>query len=100
MGMNFLAWKSGRLIGHTELIPDPNGKAVEVIIFVDQNHRNLGIETELTRLTVEEAKELGFQSVWLVVETSDFVAIKLYRNSGFQFSDMDSCERTMLLMFP
>jgi RimJ/RimL family protein N-acetyltransferase len=100
IGMNFLAWKNGRVIGHTALIPDLNGKSVEFIIFVDQNHRNLGIGTELTQSTLEKAKGLGFQSAWLSVETSNFVAIKLYRNFGFQFFDMDSCERIMLLTFP
>jgi len=100
IGMNFLAWKNGRVIGHTALIPDLNGKSVEFIIFVDQNHRNLGIGTELTLSTLEKAKGLGFQSAWLSVETSNFVAIKLYRNFGFQFFDMDSCERIMLLTFP
>ena len=100
IAMNFLAWKNGRVIGHTALIPDPNGKSVEFIIFVDQNYRNLGIGTELTLSTLEEAKGLGFQSVWLVVETSNFIAIKLYLNFGFQFCDVDSCERIMLLTFP
>jgi RimJ/RimL family protein N-acetyltransferase len=100
MGMNFLAWKNDIVIGHTALVPDLNGKSVEFIIFVDQNHRNLGIGTELMRLTLEEAKGLGFQSVWLSVETSNFIAIKLYLNFGFQFCDMDFCERIMLLTFP
>jgi RimJ/RimL family protein N-acetyltransferase len=99
MGMNFLAWKNGKVIAHTALIPDPKEKAVEFIVFVDQNYRNLRIGTELTWSTLEEAKALGFQSVWLSVETSNFVAIKLYRNFGFQFFDMDSCERIMLLKF-
>jgi len=99
IGTNFLAWKNGSVIGHTALIPDLNGKSVEFIIFVNQNYRNLGVGTELTRSTLKEAKGLGFQSVWLSVETSNFVAMKLYRNSGFQFCDMDPCERTMLLTF-
>jgi RimJ/RimL family protein N-acetyltransferase len=100
MGTNFLVWKNGRVIAHTALIPDLNGKSVEFVIFVDQNYRNLGIGTELTRWTLGEAKGLGFQSVWLSVETSNFIAVKLYLNSGFQFCDMDPCERTMLLTFP
>jgi RimJ/RimL family protein N-acetyltransferase len=100
IGMNFLAWKNGRVIAHTALIPDPNGKSVEFIVFVDQNYRNIGIGTELTLTTLEEAKGLGFRSAWLVVETSNFIAIKLYLNFGFQFRDMDFCERIMLLTFP
>jgi RimJ/RimL family protein N-acetyltransferase len=99
IGLNFLAWQNERVIGHAALIPDLDGKSVEFIIFVDQNHRNLGIGTELMRLTLEEARELGFQSVWLSVETSNFIAIKLYLNFSFEFCDMDSCERIMLLAF-
>lgn len=67
--MNFLAWKNGRVIGHTALIPALNGRSVEFIIFVDQNNRNIGIGTELTLSTLEEAKGLGFQSAWLMVGT-------------------------------
>ena len=100
IGTNFLVCKNGRVIAHAALIPDLDVKSVEFIIFVDQNYRNLGIGTELTRSTVEEAKGLGFQSVWLSVETSNVIAIKLYLNSGFQFCDMDPCERIMLLTFP
>ena len=97
--MNSLAWKNGRGIGHTALIPAPNGRSVEFIIFVDQNNRNIGIGTELTLSTLEEAKGLVFHSVWLAVETSNFIAIKLYLNVSFQFCDMDSYERIMLLTF-
>lgn len=99
IGKNYLAWKNGRIIGHAALVPYPNGKSAEFIIFVDQNHRNLGIGTELMRVVLEEANELGFPSVWLTVETSNFIAIRLYRNLGFHFCDTDICERTMLLTF-
>jgi len=99
IGRNYLTWKNGMIVGHAALVPDPNGKSAEFIIFVDQNHRNLGIGTELMRVVLEEAKKLGFMSVWLTVETSNFIAIKLYRNFGFQFRDTDSCERVMCLKF-
>ncbi len=99
IGRNYCAWKNGMIIGHAALVPDPNGKSAEFIIFVDQNHRNLGIGTELMRVVLEDAKKLGFMSVWLTVETSNFIAIRLYRNFGFQFRDTDACERVMLLTF-
>jgi len=96
---NYLAWKNDRIIGHATLVSDPDRNSAEFIIFVDQNHRNLGIGTELMRVVLEAAKSLGFLSVWLTVETTNFVAIRLYRNFGFQFCDMDTCERIMLLTF-
>jgi len=97
IGMNFLAWRIDRVIGHAALVPDLNGKSGEFIIFVHQNDRNLGVGTELTRLTLEKAKHFAFDSVWLTVENSNLIAIKLYRNFGFQFSDEDIYERIMLL---
>jgi|SRR5208282_5108330 len=97
IGMNFLAWRNDRVIGHSALIPDPNVKSGEFVIFVDQNVRNLGVGTELTRLTIQVARELSFDSIWLTVENSNLIAIKLYRNFGFQFRDEDIYERIMLL---
>ncbi len=97
IGMNFLAWRNSKVIGHAALIPDPNGKSGEFIIFVDQNVRNLGVGTALTRLTLQEARELSFDSIWLTVENSNLIAIKLYRNFGFQFRDENIYERIMSL---
>jgi len=106
IAMNFLAWRNDKVIGHAALVTDPTGKSGEFIIFVDQNDRNLGVGTELMRLTLEEARKLAFDSIWLTVENSNLIAIKLYRNFGFQFSDedlydqfsiADVYERTMLL---
>jgi len=97
IGMNFLAWRNVRVIGHAALVPDASGKSGEFIIFVDQNDRSLGVGTELTILTLEETRKLAFDSVWLTVENSNLIAIKLYRNLGFQFTDEDIYERIMLL---
>ncbi len=97
IGMNFLAWRNNRVIGHAAFVPDPNWKSGEFIIFVDQSVRNLGVGTELTRLTLEEVRGLAFDSIWLTVENSNLIAIKLYRKFGFEFCDEDICERVMLL---
>jgi len=99
IGRNYLAWKTGKIIGHAALVPDLHGKSAEFIIFVEQSHRNLGIGTALMRVVLEKAKELGFLSVWLTAETSNFIAIRLYRSCGFEFCDNDPCETAMLLMF-
>jgi ribosomal protein S18 acetylase RimI-like enzyme len=65
------------------------------VIFVDQNHRNLGIGTELTRFALERSRQLGYDSIWLTVSVSNFIAIKLYKKLGFEYSDLDSSERLM-----
>ncbi|MGO9611740.1 MAG: GNAT family N-acetyltransferase [Dissulfurispiraceae bacterium] len=97
IGTNFLAWKGERVIGHAALIPDARGKSGEFVIFVDEASRNLGVGSELTRLAVEKARQMGFESIWLTVESSNFMAMRLYRKIGFEFSDMDFYERTMTI---
>jgi GNAT superfamily N-acetyltransferase len=95
IGVNGLSWRGDSVIGHAALIPDVKGKSGELVIFVDQNHRNLGIGTELTRFTLEEFGQRGFELAWLTVRLSNFIAIKLYRKLGFEFCDEDSYERVM-----
>ena len=95
IGENFLAWRGNGVIGHAVLVPDLKGKSGEFVIFVDQNQRNLGIGTELTWLSLETGRRLGFDSVWLTVNVSNFAAIKLYRRIGFQNCDIDIYERMM-----
>jgi len=95
VGENYLAWKGDNVIGHAALVPDVKGKSGEFVIFVDQNHRNLGIGTELTRFILERSRQFGFDSVWLTVNISNFIAVKLYRKFGFEYCDMDNSERIM-----
>ncbi len=95
IGINLLAWRGNQVIGHAVFIPDPNSKSGEFIVFVDQDHRDLGVGTELTRLALKRSKQLGFESVWLTVPLTNFVAIKLYKKFGFEFVDRDPYERVM-----
>jgi len=95
IGENLLASRGHTVIGHAALIPDREGKSGEFVIFVDQNHRNLGIGTELTQFTLDKSRQLGFDSIWLTVNVSNFIAIKLYRKFGFEYTDMDKYERVM-----
>ncbi len=94
-GQNFLAWRGDKVIGHAVLICDPNRKSGEFVVFVDQNHRNVGIGTALTRLALEKSRELGLDSVWLAVDVKNFIACKLYKKVGFAYCDMESYERIM-----
>ncbi len=98
-GENILARKGAEAIGHASLIPDPQGKSAEFVIFVHQDYRNRGIGTELTAAALERAKEVGFKSVWLTVAITNPTAVKLYRKIGFQYCDMDNCERVMVIGF-
>jgi RimJ/RimL family protein N-acetyltransferase len=95
IGENFLAWRGETVIGHAASVPDPNGKSGEFVIFVDQNNRNIGIGTELTRFVLNKSGVLGLDSVWLTVDVTNYVAIKLYKKLGFEYCDMDKYERVM-----
>jgi GNAT superfamily N-acetyltransferase len=96
IGINVLARRGEEIIGHAALIPDGKGNTGEFIIFVHQDCRNLGVGTELTKWTFERARGLGLQSIWLTVAMTNFIAIKLYRKLGFEYCEMDECERTMI----
>ena len=95
IGENFLAWRGENVIGHVSLVPDRQGKSCEFVIFVDQDHRNLGIGTELTRFALKRSSKLGYDSIWLTVNVSNFIAIKLYKKLGFEYYDLDGSERLM-----
>ncbi len=95
IGTNGLAWRDDTVIGHAALIPDVRGRSGELVTFVDQNHRNRRIGTELARFTLEKFGRQGFEVAWLTVRVSDFIPIMLYRRLGFEFCDMDSYERVM-----
>jgi GNAT superfamily N-acetyltransferase len=97
VGTNILARRGEKIIGHAALIPDGKGNTGEFIIFVHQDCRHLGVGTELTKRTFERARGLGLQSIWLTVAMNNFIAIKLYRKLGFDYCEMDDCERTMLI---
>jgi GNAT superfamily N-acetyltransferase len=99
IAVNLLAWQEERVIGHAALIKDLARLSGEFVIFVHQDYRNLGIGTELTRLTLIKAKELGFNTVWLTVAITNVIAARLYRRVGFDYCDMDECERTMVIKF-
>ena len=95
IGENLLAWHEREVIGHAALIPDLKGRSGEYVIFVHQDYRNRGIGTALTRAILDKARDLGFQSIWLTVAITNSIAIRLYVKLGFQYCDMDECERTM-----
>jgi RimJ/RimL family protein N-acetyltransferase len=97
IGVNVIAWRGDRVIGHVAVIPDVERKSGELVTFVDQNHRNLGIGTEQTRFALQKFGDLGFELVWLAVRVLNFVAVKLYKKLGFEFCDTDAYERVMII---
>jgi RimJ/RimL family protein N-acetyltransferase len=99
IGENFLALRNDRMIGHAALLPDMTLRDGEYLVFVHQHHRSRGVGTQLTHSAMNHALSLGLTDIWLTVDADNFIAIRLYRNFGFSFSDESSfhSERKMML---
>ena len=98
-GENFLAWQDGITVGHVVVLPDFERRDAEYLIFVRHPNRGRGIGSQLTRMVLQHAKNLGLETIWLVVGSTNFQAIGLYRKFGFRFCDPDlsETERKMIL---
>ena len=94
-GENFLALRGDRVIGHVALLPDPEKKTSEFLIFVDRSARNRGVGKALTQIALDRARTMGITDIWLSVEAYNFRAISLYKRFDFTFRDRNDCERTM-----
>ena len=88
-----LALDGPRVVGHALLCPISDA-AVEFTIFVHQDFRREGLGTELTRLAIAHATEMGFAEIFLTAELTNFPALRLYRKVGFQTQSScgDECE--------
>jgi GNAT superfamily N-acetyltransferase len=96
-GENYVAIREGRVMGHAALLPNMVRLDAECLIFVGTPHRRRGIASVLTGAAIEKARELGLKTVWLIVESDNFRAIKLYKKMGFDFCDKGLTERKMTL---
>jgi ribosomal protein S18 acetylase RimI-like enzyme len=81
------------------VLPDFDKHDGEYLIFVSHTNRGRGIGSELTRIMLQHMKTLGVTLIWLVVGTTNFPAIGLYKKFGFTFCqpDMAESERQMIL---
>lgn len=94
IGINFIAIRpEGKTIGHVALLPSKDMSEAEFMVFVHQDHRQLGIGTALTTHAIEEARHHGIKRLWLCVSPTNIPAIKLYLKVGFEFKrkDLEEC---------
>jgi GNAT superfamily N-acetyltransferase len=96
-GCNFLVWQAARAVGHSAVIPDFDRMDGEYIIFVCEGFRNRGLGSALTQVSIDSARRMGLMRLWLTVESINFRAIRLYRNSGFSSVGRADTELTMIL---
>jgi ribosomal protein S18 acetylase RimI-like enzyme len=84
------------LIGHAALFPI-NDQKCEMLVVVCPAFQNFGIGTQLVRSCVDVADELGFQRIWLPVESTNVRARHVYRKCGFEYvSNQSGRELDML----
>jgi CBS domain-containing protein len=94
-GINIAALSFGDgVVGHAALFPMDN-EVCEMFVVVSPPFQNYGIGTQLTRCSVQLAYEIGFERIWLPVESKNVRARHVYRKCGFEVLDGDVRELEM-----
>jgi RimJ/RimL family protein N-acetyltransferase len=84
-GTHLIVEMEGRLAGHAMLMPTSQEGAREYAIFLDEGVRGNGVGTEVNRVTVELARALNLDRLWLSVEPHNRPALRSYQKAGFRF---------------
>jgi RimJ/RimL family protein N-acetyltransferase len=71
-------------VGHAAVFPI-NGRKCEMLVVVWPEFQNIGIGTELSRGCVEIAAEIGFEQMWLPVDSTNLRARHIYAKCGFEY---------------
>jgi ribosomal protein S18 acetylase RimI-like enzyme len=95
-GINLVAHVNGHLAGHLVLLP--TGGAVEMVAYVHQDFRRIGVGTALTQAAIEEARTGGFSYIWLLVSKTNFAAQRGLQRLHFRVAWQD--QREMQFLFP
>ena len=75
----------GRLVGHAMLMPTGKPGMREYAIFLDQSVRGRGMGTQVNRVSVELARTLELDRLWLSVEPHNRAAVRSYQKAGYRF---------------
>lgn len=85
-GINIIAVCSASgIVGHTAVFPI-NQRKCEMLVVVWPRFQNIGIGSELTRCCVHTAAGLGFEKLWLPVDSTNLRARHIYAKCGFQYA--------------
>lgn len=84
-GNHLVVEMEGRLVGHAMLMPTTRDAVREYAIFLHQDVRGRGMGTEVNRRTVEIARLLRLDRLWLSVEPHNRPAVRSYEKAGFRF---------------
>lgn len=91
------AFHEERLVAHAAVDRVGPGEKAEYFVFVSPDNQNLGIGTSLSRYAIDMAANGQCLLIWLVVQTSNIRAIRVYRKVGFNFNCPIGEERTMVV---
>ncbi|MBX0296298.1 GNAT family N-acetyltransferase [Haloarcula nitratireducens] len=92
-GLNVVVWHDETAVGHAVLIPE--GESSELAIFVHPEYQSAGIGTRLIEVLLGHGQANGLDHVWLAVERTNHVAMKLYDGVGFETRLRDRAEHEM-----
>jgi RimJ/RimL family protein N-acetyltransferase len=95
-GINLLAESApGAVIGHAAIFPI-NPRKCEMLVVVSHAHQNTGIGTELVQGCIAVAAELGYERIWLPVESKNIPARRVYEKCGFAYTSPPGPELDMV----
>jgi len=85
-GINLVAlsFEEG-VIGHSVVFPIDN-VSCEMLTVVSPRFQNIGIGSELVRITIQMSDEIGFETIKLVVEMNNSIARRVYKKCGFDYT--------------
>ncbi|HEX2205354.1 MAG TPA: GNAT family N-acetyltransferase [Longimicrobium sp.] len=84
-GTHLVVEREGRMIGHAMLIPTGTEGMSEYAIFLDREVRGQGVGTQVNRVSVEVARTMNVEKLWLSVEPTNRPALRSYEKAGFRF---------------
>ncbi len=96
-GINVVARREDRIVGHAALTPD-RAASYELAIFVHQDFQGVGIGRRLLETLLDLARSSGVREVWLSVESWNRRAIALYKKIGFTRLLVDHHEQVWRLV--
>jgi RimJ/RimL family protein N-acetyltransferase len=84
-GTHLIVEVEGALAGHAMLMPTSTAGVREYAIFLDQSVRGRGMGTQVNRVSVEIARTLDVDRLWLSVEPHNRPAVRSYQKAGYRF---------------
>jgi N-acetylglutamate synthase-like GNAT family acetyltransferase len=88
-GKTYLAKLAAEVVGVYVLLP-LNETEIELInIAIAENEQGKGFGKQLIIKAINEAKNLGFQKLWVGTGNSSLAQLALYQRCGFQLSSID-----------